>query len=791
MVLAGLRAERFIPNSHSPNPYSPSSNPTTLADTSRVVDLDEVVIVPQPKESGRLRTQPLSSTLFSGADLTRLQLHDVREISRYVPTFVMPEYGSRYTSSAYIRGIGAREGGSAIGMYVDGIPLVTKSMYNFHTYGMGRVDVLRGAQGTLYGMNSEGGLVRMYSRNPMNYQGTDVSLRTGSYVLRNVEAAHYHKLSDTLAFSVAAFSNGQNGFQRNSSTGQWAELVDEAGGKVRLVWQPMRTLSFDYTADYQWVKQNGFPYGQLNLADGHVARPSSDYQARYRRHLFTTGLSLKWTAAKFVLNSTTSFQYLRDHMRMDIDYTQADLMRMNQHQRQRALTQEVTLKNPDPQDRWQWATGAFLSVLWHGVDAPVSFRPGMNNYLSQTIENAAYNGILMVKTPAEIEALGGVHIRMDIDDPIFGHFKTPQQNLGLFHESNYKITDRLTATAGLRYDMSHAVIDYHTGGVAHVVANVLGTAVDDRVTDILSHREDNLFNQLLPKVALKYSMPARGLVDEGHFYATFSKGYRAGGYNVQSFGDILQYELRTSAPAARTDVTLAHSESDYARIADAISYKPETSWNYELGTHLNLFGQRLQLDAAVYYMEVHNQQVSKFAGNYGYGRMTVNAAKSYSCGMELSLRGQAVDNRLSYNVAYGYTHAAFKRFDDTIDGVSVSYKGNRAPFVPEHTLAASIAYRLPLALTAMRALTFGADMTARSQTYWDEANSYDQGAYATLGGHVRLDFARDITVTLWGRNLTNTRYNTFAFDSSATGTQLYFAQRAMPWQLGLTLAIHF
>lgn len=63
-----------------------------------------------------------------------------------------------------------------MGIYVDGMPILSKSAFNFHTYGLERVDVLRGPQGTLYGMNTEGGLVRLYTHNPFEYQGTDVNL---------------------------------------------------------------------------------------------------------------------------------------------------------------------------------------------------------------------------------------------------------------------------------------------------------------------------------------------------------------------------------------------------------------------------------------------------------------------------------------------------------------------------------------------------------------------------------------------------------------------------------------
>lgn len=782
LALTGLRAESI------------SSPLTSLAsDTSRVTDLDEVVIIAQPKESGRLRTLPIASTMFSANDMHSLGLTDVRQISLYVPSFTMPEYGSRYTSSAYVRGIGSKEGSSAVGMYVDNIPLVTKSMYNFHTYGLERVDVLRGPQGTLYGMNSEGGLLRLYSRNPMNYQGTDIRAAGGTYGLRDAEVAHYHHFNDRFALAVASFYDGQQGFWKNQTTDRSADLSNEAGGRIRLVYRPADSLSLDFTADYQWVDQKGFPYGQLYLSTGRTALPTMDYDSDYLRHLLTTGLSLQWRTEKFTLSNTTSFQFLRDHMHMDIDYTAADLMRMNQHQRQKALTEELSLKGHLKQ--WQWTSGLFLSSLWQKVDAPIFFRPAMNTYLSQTIQNAAYTNISMFNTPEQIEARGGVSIRMDIDDPIYGLFSTPQQAFGLFHESSYDITKRLTATVGLRYDLSHVAIDYNTGAATHLVYSVLGKSADVMVSDHLTNSESDIFHQLLPKAALRYrvgkSSPS-GELERGLVYATVSKGYRAGGYNIQTFGDILQPELRTyaqQAPSADTEVP--HTATDYANIRDAISYKPETSWNYELGTHLNLFHHRLQLDAALYYMEVHNQQVAKFANNYGYGRLTVNAAESYSCGAEISLRGYAHDNRLSYNLSYGYTYAVFRRFTDKINGKDISYNDNFVPFVPAHTLAARADYRIPFKVRALQSLTIGANVTSQGKTYWDETNSYFQSFYATLGAHVRLLFAHDIGLDIWGRNLTQSRYNTFAFDSSASGTQLFFAQRGAPLHFGATLSLHF
>ena len=110
-----------------------------LSDSSKVHDIEEVTVVSQPKEVFRLRQQPLSSTSVSHAELTALGLRDLRELSNFIPSFTMPEYGSRLTSSVYVRGIGSRVNSPAVGIYVDDMPVLNKSAFNFHFYDIDRV----------------------------------------------------------------------------------------------------------------------------------------------------------------------------------------------------------------------------------------------------------------------------------------------------------------------------------------------------------------------------------------------------------------------------------------------------------------------------------------------------------------------------------------------------------------------------------------------------------------------------------------------------------------------------
>ena len=771
-----------------------------LSDSSKVVDLDEVVVVAQPKEQVRLRLQPVSSNVFGNQQLQQLNVRDLSQLSQYVPSFVMPSYGSRLTSSMYVRGIGSRINNPAVGVYYDNIPLMSKSAFNNHFYMLDRVDVLRGPQGTLYGQNTEGGLVRIYSKNPMNYQGTDIRLGIGTGLYSNVEVAHYHRPSEKLAWTIAGFYSGLKGFMNNQNFDQKNDLTNEAGGKLRLMYAPTKKLTFDWTADYQYVNQNGFGYGELNLDNNKVQDPSTTIMNGYKRNMFNTGLNISYNTDKLLFTSTTSYQFLEDLMQMDQDYMAGDYLRLEQRQKMNALTQEFVLRNHDT-SRWQHTTGLFGSYQWMRTDAPVYFGEGITAPIGNAIANAMKNsmikamlgrfmaqGMTAEQAQAAAEtAVAKMGVTMTAEMAVPGLYHTPQMSLGLYHESNILLTDRLKATIGLRLAHDWAKIEYDalaymnmTGGTANAVATY-------HLTSHVADNRSKSFTQLLPKFALTYTF------DEniGNIYALVSKGYRAGGYNFQMFSDILQTDLNAhQQDAMRGDYDVEHTAADYDAIEETTSYKPEESWNYELGTHLNLFGGSTHLDLSLYYMQIRNQQLSVMMPGSNYGRIMVNAGKSHSCGVEATLRGRAFDNAFDWAVTYAFTNAKFDEYQYNVgasptpnsDSFSGYYDGNYVPFVPQHTFSAMTDWHIGK-------FTIGANLAGQGKIWWDEANTFSQKLYATLGAHADYDFG-PVIVSLWGRNITDTKYNTFAIASSAVAGTHYFAQKANPIQVGLDVNIH-
>ena len=156
------------------------------------MDVEEITVIAAPKENRKLREQPAAVTLLSQQDMQNAQVNSIKNLTSVVPNMFIPDYGSRLTSAVYIRGIGSRINTPSVGLYVDNIPYIDKSAFDFSYADVERIDVLRGPQGTLYGRNAMGGLIKVHTKSPFSYQGTDFRMGAGTYNAYNTSLTHYH-----------------------------------------------------------------------------------------------------------------------------------------------------------------------------------------------------------------------------------------------------------------------------------------------------------------------------------------------------------------------------------------------------------------------------------------------------------------------------------------------------------------------------------------------------------------------------------------------------------------------
>ena len=784
-------------------------------DTTKVIDIEEIVVIATPKENSRLRQQPLSATSFSQSDMRNLSVTSVKSLTGLVPNLFIPDYGSKLTTSVYVRGIGSRTNTPAVGLYVDNIPFVEKSAFDFNYSDIERIDVLRGPQGTLYGRNTMGGLIRVFTKSPFHYQGTDVRLGAATYNDYKASLTHYHRVSSRFAFSSGFFYGHKGGFFKNAYSGKRVDTDDEFGGRMRAIYLPTDATKLDFTLNYEYVNQGGYPYYYTGKVDAesedrsdYIGRISYNRSCGYKRNLLNAGLNLEHTEENFILSSVTGFQYLRDHLDLDQDFTEQDIYSMMQKQNSQTITEELIVKSK-PDTRWQWINGLSGFYQWATTDGPVTFHADGLKWL---------NGIISSKAGEHLPtiSMGQMAMNFRMSDvingtslPISGRFKTPVLNGAFFHQSTYRDlfgADGLNVTVGLRLDYEKLKLNYDAGyALTHTYAlsGILSPA--NRViemikpTDIAAANQlvgklNHDYLQLLPKFALQYDFNKRSNV-----YASVTRGYRSGGFNVQNFSDLLSSDMQAAMMKGVAETTIPvientpaipstakavvlevmnrlKSAGQEAEIEKSTLYKPEYSWNYEVGSHLTAFGGKLQADVAAFLMDTHDQQISRFSEK-GLGRETVNAGKSRSWGGEASLKAQLTDD-FSLSGNYGYTYATFSNGD---------YEGNYVPFVPKHTFYAGAQYIFRFSKDRwFDHVAVNADYKAAGRIYWTENNRASQALYGTLNGRISLNKGNG-QIAFWVNNILNKHYQTFYFETMGRG----FAQNGRPIQAGIDIRCCF
>ena len=778
--------------------------------------MGEVVVVSSIKEKGLTRQQPSSVSLVTGRQMNDLHITSLKGVSSLSPNFFMPDYGSRLTSAIYIRGIGSRINTPAVGMYVDNVPYADKSAFDFNLYGIERIDILRGPQGTLYGRNAMGGIVKVETRNPFRYEGTDLQLGIATADLhRNASLTHYHRFGDRFALSAGGYYEGSSGYFDNAHTGKKADGMESGGGRLRGILRANDRLTLDASVSYDYSDEHAYPYfytGQLKGQEAYpelVGQISANHEGRYRRSLLNGGLNLEYKANTWQMNAVTGYQHLRDRMFMDQDFLSADIYTLEQKQHSQTLSEEVTFKSTRTGRFYDWVAGFNFMYQWLNTQGPVQFYEEGAQWLASMVNSQMPD----VSTIPSLQRMGFSSMQVNFRNAPFtmgGCFDTPSLNTALFHQSTFHITPQLSAALGLRLDLDYERMHYNAPSQVDYGFTLVNTKSPMMQVDLqnlssqlrFKGRLDDLYLNVMPKFSLKYDFNKTD-----NLYFSIGKGMRSGGYNVQMFSDLLQNALRADMmtgiqggveeylqqfvqmgmpPTVIASVVNTMKENmpqvEVPTVEESVVYKPEYSWTYELGTHFNLFGDRLQADAALFYQHTRDQQIARFAAS-GMGRMMVNAGKSESYGAELSLRYMP-SRHFTLAGSYGYTHAKFTEYDG---GKGIDYSGNYIPFVPQHTVHADAAYTWFFQSRWARSLSLGATYQGAGRIYWTEANDARQSFYSLLGARLSMQLAGGVGVTLWGKNLTDTDYDTFYFESVNRG----FAQRGKPLQVGIDLRVNF
>lgn len=299
---------------------------------------------------------------------------------------------------------------------------------------------------------------------------------------------------------------------------------------------------------------------------------------------------------------------------------------------------------------------------------------------------------------------------------------TDSTGMAVFGQADYTI-DRFVITAGLRYEHEEKDYDYEWKGGALVgYTPCAGSSEED-------------FDALLPKLALTYHA-----TDNFRPYASVARGFKSGGFNL------------SSDPGE--------------------AYDSEYTWNYEVGFKSELFDNKVQLNAALFYIDWEDLQVEQPS----YPDYIIkNAAEATSKGAELELSVRPVTGLEIYG-SVGYVDATFDEY--TLDGVDYSDKD--IPNSPSHTYSLGSTYRF------CEHWMVNAEINGTGTIYYEADNVKSQDSYRIVD--LKAGYEADkFDVYLWGRNLFDEAYATRAFEMSNE----WWARAGDPLTCGVTFRYRF
>lgn len=435
------------------------------------------IVIESFKQNNDLFVQPIAASLISGKELKEYNVLNIKEITALVPNLFIPDYGSKMTSPVYIRGIGSRINAPSVGLYVDGIPYFDRSVFDFNVNDIERIEVLRGPQGTLYGRNTMGGIINVFTKSPFKYQGTDLGLSAGSHNNYQTSLSHYGNADNKLGYSISGNYMHSGGYFKNTYTNKKADPMDAVSLRGRLSWRIRPRLTAHLILAYEYSDQDGYPYRLYDKETRKMEDVNYNSPSFYRRNMSTNGLNIEYVTDNFKLGSQTSFQFFDGKQGLDQDFTPNDNYYVDFYHRQQMYSQEFNIKSIKQDNWYDWQFGLF------------GFH--QNYFQINDVDNRM--------------AGDHKHTIQDVHNPTGG--------FALYHQStvNNLFTDNLSLIFGIRYDWEKT---------KSTLIRTTPTIMEEPVKDNAS------FSQVTPKASIQYSFNKDGLA-----YFSASRGYKTGGFN--------------------------------------------------------------------------------------------------------------------------------------------------------------------------------------------------------------------------------------------------------------------
>ena len=775
---------------------------------SDLLVLEEFVVTATKRE--RIAQEvPIALTPYSEAQLEYSGVTDIRDLMAVSPSLFLTTSQAESTgASARIRGIGTTGSNpgfeSAVGVFIDGVYRNRNNVALTELGEIERIEVLRGPQGTLFGRNTLMGLINVITKGPSFERSSYGEISYGNYNNLRLEGGVGGGLiDDALAGRVDAVLTKRDGFLEDIASGEDYNNRDRMLIRGQLLVKPSEFSKVRIIADYTDRNEQccaavtlvpGPTLGLIQAMGGDLLGDPFDRKASvnpnraYNEDVVEWGLSSEITVNTSVatITSLTAYRDWESTRGQDVDYLNLDIGFRDKDgyfQGFRTFTQEL---RAETETEWaNWLVGLFYISEDLSYRDAIRFGSAYEGYVNGLASGNPLSGFFSGLTglpPGQVFPEG--------DGIVEDSFSQKAESWALFTHNTFNLADNFDITLGVRYTEETKDVEADlksrnracslpflanlTGAVAaglvppQAVSNITALAclpvfnpfVDGNYTD---NREEKKWSSTITA--------AYHLSDDDMLYGGYSRGFKAGGYNLDR-------------------ATLANPLLGAIPSASDLEFDEEVVDSFELGGKFGLFDQRATLNATLFYVDLQDFQLVTFTGT---GFLVENLEEVIAKGLELettALLSKAL------TVRGGVT------FADTRYGTEISnaiLAGKQLTSAPKWTFTGAATYERDLS-DSWRAF---AHLDLRYMSSYNTDSDLDvekiQESFVVFNGRVGLaQLKGEWRLELWAKNLFDQDYIQVAFDAPLQGTgtgpgstQTFAAFLGNPRTVGVTLRKQF
>lgn len=735
-------------------PASAQNESNTAASDTSSGQLEEIIVTAQRREEN-IQNTPLSVSAFTADSLLKSGVKSVGELAHVDPSLNIQSSGGAYIP--FLRGIGNNAGNlvgneSSVAVYIDDLYYTRLATPLLSLNSIQRVEVLKGPQGTLFGRNSSGGAIQVFTRDPGRDAQVEGSVGYGNFNTWTGKLYLSAPITENLGWNISVSGLHQgDGWGRNEGNGQDAYKTKYISARSKLVWEPTDATKVKLVGFYSnengdlHVTQDrytgtlgatpaiaaaGYPNPPIPISPradlGHFYDTYTNEKQFWREESYGGSLRIDQEVKFADLVSITGFRHSEGLGRFDGDFSPYPFNRYDLYFGDRQFSQELQVKSK-ADSTVKWIIGAFY------LRSESGYFPDKGGYV----------------TGDQLGTLG-LHIRS----------KQIIHSYSVFGQGTVPLGDKTNLTLGLRYtkDKVRGIgsEDLDIPGVGNVPFTAAMGGQDP-------YDKEFTFNKLTYKAALDHH-----LTDDIMVYASVSRGYKSGTFNT----------LPLDADPAK------------AEVVDA----------YEVGIKTELLDRRLRLNGALFWNDITNPQVlTTINKGLTNGIGLTNAKSARVKGFELTMEAVVAEG-LSLRAATTYLDGKYRDFTNAPyflplppgQGVAapviMSANGNRMSRVPEWRWDAGVNYTVESGIGKFVADT---SLSHMGNFKWDADNLLTQRSYTLLNASLSLTPASLdwLTVQLWGKNLTKEKY--YETEQEVVGGTGYIATAAAPRTYGVELTMKF